>query len=121
MKKPLLFSAAALSLLAADYAAEGDLWWSHIQYLADDALQGRDTGSAGYRKAAEYVAAKMETFGLKAAGTDGYFQPIAFEARQVVEDQSNITLVREGKEETLARADATLSSRGAEGAIEAPM
>ena len=24
-------------------------WWSHVQYLAGDKLQGRDTGSEGYK------------------------------------------------------------------------
>src|SRR4051812_47855669 len=61
MKKALLFAVVAVALTAADYVAEGDLWWAHIQYLADDSLQGRDVGTEGYRKAAEYVAGKMET------------------------------------------------------------
>jgi hypothetical protein len=122
MKKTLLFGFAALSLcLAADYVSEGDLWWGHIQYLADDSLQGRDTGSDGYRKAVEYVAGKMETFGLKAAGTDGYLQNVKFETRQVVEAESSIALVREGNEEKLERADATMNSRVDEGSVEAPM
>jgi len=32
--------------------AAGKLWWSHIQYLAGDELQGRQTGSDGYNKGA---------------------------------------------------------------------
>src|SRR5205809_7223333 len=106
MKKTSLFALAGLSLcLAADFAAEGDLWWAHIQYLADDSLQGRDVGTEGYRKAAEYVAGKMETFGLKAAGTDGYFQSVRFEARQLVDGESSLTLVREGVEEKIERTE----------------
>src|SRR5262249_230122 len=89
------FALLAVTLTAADYASEGDLWWSHIQYLADDSLQGREVGTDGYRKAAEYVAAKMEKFGLHAAGTDGYYQPIQFEARQLLTDESSFALVRE--------------------------
>src|SRR5947209_19744696 len=109
MNKSLLLAFAALSLTlgAADYVAEGDRWWAHIQYLADDSLQGREVGSEGYRKAVEYVAGKMETFGLKAAGTDGYLQPVKFETRQLVDERSSIALVREGKEEKLERTDAT--------------
>src|SRR3954447_19084838 len=122
MKKTSLFALAGLSLcLAADFAAEGDLWWSHIQYLADDSMQGRDVGSDGYRKAAEYVAGKMETFGLKASGTDGYFQPVKFETRQLVDDQSSVSLIREGVEEKLERMDATMNSRAEEGSVEAGM
>src|SRR5687768_757196 len=26
-------------------AAEADRWWAHVRFLADDALDGRDTGS----------------------------------------------------------------------------
>jgi Peptidase family M28 len=123
MRKTLLFGLAglALALAAADYVPEGDLWWSHIQYLADDSLQGREVGSAGYHKAAEYVAAKMETFGLKAGGTDGYYQPVKFEARQLIDNQSRLALVRDGKEQPLERADATMNSRVDEGTVDAPM
>ena len=122
MKKLLLFGVAGLSLsLAADFAAEGDLWWAHIQYLADDSLQGRDTGSEGYRKAVEYVAGRMEKFGLKAAGSDGYVQPVKFETRQLVDEESSASLVRDGNEEKLERADATLSARVDEGSVDAPM
>src|SRR5512142_2591655 len=102
MKQVLLLGAAAVAAcLAADFAAEGDLWWAHIQFLADDSLQGRDTGSEGYRKAVQYVAGKMETFGLKPAGTDGYLQPVKFETRQLVADESSVVLVRDGQEEKL--------------------
>src|SRR6059058_2380147 len=121
MKKLLAIGIAAMGLAAADYVAEGDLWWAHIQYLADDSLQGREVGSRGYRKAVEYVAGKMESFGLKAAGTDGYLQPVQFETRQLLEEQSRLALVREGAEETLGRADATLNSRAEEGTVDAPM
>src|SRR5215470_12269824 len=101
MRKSLLLFAAGVALFAADYAAEGDLWWAHIQFLADDKLQGREVGSDGYREAARYVAGKMETFGLKPAGTSGYFQPVKFETRQLVEDESNLALVRDGNREVL--------------------
>ena len=122
MKKLVSLGVAALSLgLAADYAAEGDRWWAHIQYLADDSLQGRDTGSDGYRKAVEYVAGKMEKFGLAAAGSDGYLQPVKFETRQLVEEESTAALVRDGQEEKLERGDATLSARADAGTVDAPM
>ncbi len=66
MKKPVLLFLAAASLFAADYAAEGKLWWSHIQFLADDKLQGRDVGSEGFQKAVEYVATQFERHGTQA-------------------------------------------------------
>jgi Zn-dependent M28 family amino/carboxypeptidase len=124
MKKWTLFFLGAISLLAAvvDFEVEGKLWWAHIQFLADDKLAGRNTGSEGYKKAAEYVAAAFERFGLKPAGTSGYSQPVQFETRQLVEEESSLALVREGIAETLSREDASLITRGDPApALEAPM
>jgi len=122
MRKSVLLVFGAGALLAANFAAEGDLWWAHVQFLADDRLQGREVGSDGYREAARYVAGKMETFGLKPAGTDGYLQAVKFETRQLVEDQSSLALLRDGAETVLERGDATVSTRAdLAPALEAPM
>ena len=111
MKNLVVLGLGAAALLAADFVAEGDRWWAHIEFLADDKLQGRETGSDGYREAVRYVAGKMETFGLKPAGTSGYLQPVKLETRQLVEEESSIAILREGGEEVLARLDATQSTR----------
>ncbi len=114
MKKPVLFLAAVTCLLAAgiDYVAEGKLWWAHIQYLADDKLEGRNVGSEGLRKAVEYVTAQFERSGLTPAGDSGYLQQVKFETRQLIEDQSSLALVRDGTAEPLALgAEAGLSTR----------
>ncbi len=62
-------------------------------------MQGRDTGSEGHRRAAEYVAAEFQRAGLIPAGTSGYFQAIRFQARRIREKQSSLSLVREGRAE----------------------
>src|SRR5215475_488052 len=111
MKHLVVLGLGAATLFAADFAAEGDRWWAHIAFLADDKLAGREVGSDGYREAARYVAGKMETFGLKPAGTSGYFQPVKFETRQLVEDESSLALVRDGNREVLDRLDDTLNAR----------
>jgi hypothetical protein len=111
-KNLVLLTLGAAALFAADLAVEGERWWAHVQFLADDKLQGRDTGSEGYREAVKYVVAKMEAFGLKPAGTSGYLQAVKFETRQLVEDESSIAIVRGDTEEILDREDATQSSRG---------
>ena len=125
MKKSLLLFLAAASLFAAavDYAAEGKLWWAHIQYLADEKLEGRNVGSEGFRKAVEYVSTSFERSGLKPAGTSGYLQPVKFETHLLIEDQSSLSLVRDGKPEPLTLgADATISPRAdLAPLLEAPM
>ncbi len=47
-----------------------------VRYLADDALQGRFSGTPGERCAGSYIAARFESLGLEPAGTDGYFQSL---------------------------------------------
>jgi hypothetical protein len=127
MKRLLLFLLGAAAVYAAgiaiDYAAEGKLWWSHIQFLADDKLGGRDTGSEGYGQAVQYVSTQFERAGLKPAGTDGYQQPVAFDKKELVAGESSLELVRDGKAEPLAMgAEASLSARGDLAAeVEAPM
>jgi len=120
---PLILAAAPLLAAAIDYAAEGDLWWAHVQFLADDKLEGRNTGTEGFRKAVEYVTAGFEQFGLKPAGTSGYLQPVKFETRLLVPEQSSLALVNNGKVEPLAMGtDAALNARaGAEDTVEARM
>src|SRR5262249_46540200 len=61
----VLILAAALG--GATHAPEAKRWWSHVLFLADDKLEGRETGSEGHRKAAEYVAGEFERSGLKPA------------------------------------------------------
>ncbi|HET8549442.1 MAG TPA: hypothetical protein VFL57_15625, partial [Bryobacteraceae bacterium] len=93
---------AGLLIAAIDYEAEGTRWWKHVEYLASDKLEGRNTGSPGHRKAAEYVAAEFERAGLKPAGTQAFFQPVAFRSRQIDEDKSSLSLVgADGKAQPL--------------------
>ena len=72
-------------------------WWKHMQFLASDKLEGRLTGTPGHRKAAEYAAEQLKNAGLKPAGTDGYFQPVDFVSRTIVERSSKLELLRNDK------------------------
>src|SRR5690242_13041296 len=91
----------SLALLASDPGSDGKRWWSHVVYLADDKLEGRYTGSEGYRKAAVYVAGELERAGIKPAVTSGYFQPVKFQSREIVEEKSSLALARQGTAEPL--------------------
>ncbi len=66
-------------------------WWADISVLADDNTEGRQTGSAGYDRAAAYVVSRFKAEGLSPAGSDGYAQPVALE--QQVVDQGASTAV----------------------------
>jgi Peptidase family M28 len=104
---------ACTTLFAADVAQEGVRWWSHIQVLADDNMEGRNTGSEGHRKAAQYVSTEFERNGLKPAGTAGYLQPVKFETRKLDEPASSLAMVRDGKVTPLVLGDdASFSLRG---------
>ena len=46
---------------------------SHVRYLADDALEGRESGTAGERCAAGYLASMLEQSGLEGSGEGGSF------------------------------------------------
>ena len=49
-----------------------------VSYLADDALEGRQTGTEGEKKAAEYIAKRFKEMGLSPKGTDGFYQEFSF-------------------------------------------
>lgn len=108
-----VFLVLGITLFGADVAQEGVRWWSHIQVLADDKMEGRNTGSEGHRKAAQYVSAEFERSGLKPAGTSGYLQPVEFNVRQLDEPASSLAIVRRGKVTPLVLGDdASFNLRG---------
>ncbi len=85
--------ALAASSAAGAPAQPGKAWWAHIEYLADDALQGRMPGTPGYDAAAAYVAGKFKAYGLKPLAGDSYLQPIPFTLQRVLADRSSVALV----------------------------
>jgi Zn-dependent M28 family amino/carboxypeptidase len=101
--------AAALALtVAAGFAQQGGqahfdgkTWWGYIQVLADDNMEGRDTGSDGLRRAEAYIVEQLKINGLAPAGNDGFYQPVKFESREILEKDSSAALVRDGKSEPL--------------------
>jgi hypothetical protein len=123
--KTLSGCAACLAgcVLARAAGPDGGRWWSHVETLADDRLEGRDTGSEGHRKAAEYVAREFAKAGLEPAGTVGYFQTVKLKSRRIDEHRSRLALVRPSGEEPLALGDDAVISLRVDPApeVEAPM
>src|SRR5688572_2213920 len=52
----------------------------HIITLADDAMEGRETGTEGEKKAYMYLSKEFRAVGLIPKGTNGYIQPFPFNA-----------------------------------------
>lgn len=97
---------------AAAAVALGERWWAHMEFLANDSMRGRETGSPEHRKAADYVSNQFATIGLEAMGSGGYLQPIAFESRRIIEEDSSLALVRRGRARAVVLGEeATFSMR----------
>ena len=87
-------SGAALCALAVTATAQTDQSaaniHAHMAFLASDVLHGRETGSADFDIAANYVASQMEQLGLKPlgdvkAGKRGYFQHVPLVATRATD------------------------------------
>jgi Zn-dependent M28 family amino/carboxypeptidase len=91
---------------------DGNSWWAHVIFLADDSLQGRDTGSEGLRKAQAYAVEQLQKAGLEPAGSNGFYQPVRFTQFEVDEAKSSLALVSNAQSKPLSFADdAFISSR----------
>lgn len=72
-------------------------WWALTSALSNDAMEGRDTGSAGYDRAAAFVAERFRAAGLRSAGDDGsFFQRIRMREVRVEEAGTSFELVGAG-------------------------
>jgi len=79
-----------------NWEALGRRWWAHVQVLADARMEGRETGSPGFARAADYVTQQFRSAGLQPAGTEGFLQPMDFEVARLDPAQTSLELV--GKE-----------------------
>jgi Zn-dependent M28 family amino/carboxypeptidase len=108
MQKTCLTCAVLVLAVAAGAVAQlpgrhfdGNTWWAHVKFLADDSLEGRETGSPGLKKAEAYVVDQFTKAGLQPAGVDGFYQPVKLISREIVEKDSSAELVHKGKTEPL--------------------
>jgi len=129
LRKSLSSMLIAVSLLSAFAkqdsrpSFDGKTWWEHIKVLAADNMEGRDTGSPGLKKAEAYTVNQLKAAGLQPAGTKGFYQPVKFESRQLVETDSSAALVRNGKAEPLTLGEDMIFSTRVDLApeVEAPL
>lgn len=71
---------------------------SHLFFLADDLLEGRDTGSRGHDIASLYIATEFAKYGLTPMGTDGYMQSVPFRKATLVQESPKLTLTTDSGE-----------------------
>src|SRR5438270_1576802 len=84
MKTITLFLLSLLAASVSHAAREREIhdpdtlaWWHTTEALSGDDMEGRDTGSPAYQRAADYVAKRFEAAGLRPAGDNGsYFQSV---------------------------------------------
>lgn len=58
-----------------------------VAFLASDALEGRQTGTEGEKKAAKYISERFSELGLLEKGTTNYLQPFTFKPKTNPHDE----------------------------------
>ncbi|WKD85703.1 Aminopeptidase YwaD [Polaribacter huanghezhanensis] len=79
-----------------------------VSFLADDKLEGRQTGTPGEMKASEYIKSRFEKLGLTPKGTDGFFQSFTFKPKTHPHEEVKFT----------ENADGTITGRNVVGFID---
>jgi hypothetical protein len=75
----------------------GDAIRAHMRFLSDSLLEGRAPDSRGYTIAAHYVAAELESMGLRPGGLNGtWFQPVPLRKGVLDTSRSSLRLVANG-------------------------
>ncbi|WP_293906447.1 M28 family peptidase [Phenylobacterium sp.] len=93
----VLAATPAAAASRADRIADPDTraWWRITEHLASDAMEGRDIGSPGHRRAGRWVAERFKAAGLKPAGDHGtYFQSFPVHESRV--EAAEAVVMRDG-------------------------
>ncbi len=87
---------------------------AHIEFLADDTLQGRDTGSEGYQIAANYVKSHFKQMGLKPRGEyDGFEQQVTFRKAFLEADSAKMIVENSGQQTEITMPEQFFTSGSA--------
>ena len=120
LKRLVVLAVLSTSLVAQNSSSpapaaanfDGKSWWDYVKVLADDNMEGRETGSEGLRKAQAYIVEQLKSDGLQPAGSNGFYQPVKLISRQIDESASSLSLIRNGRDEPLVLGqDAMFSTR----------
>ncbi|MEX0661635.1 MAG: M28 family peptidase [Balneolaceae bacterium] len=70
-------------LLSYSETITPELLRNHLEIIAHDSLDGREAGTVGERKTAQYLIDHYEKLGISPKGTEGYLQPFIMNAERV--------------------------------------
>ena len=76
--------------------ADTRAWWATTAALSGDDMEGRDTGSPAYARAARYVADRFKAAGLQPAGDGGYVQTLPLKEVRVDKAGTSFRVVSAG-------------------------
>jgi len=82
----------------SDYQPENKIK-EDVSFLADDKLEGRQTGSEGEKKAYEYIAQRFTDLGLEQKGVNGYYQTFSFKPK--TDPHQEVSYTVEGNDSTI--------------------
>ncbi|SFS00687.1 Peptidase family M28 [Granulicella pectinivorans] len=112
---PAILLAASVLSAQQHPTPETAAWWAQTTALSNDRMEGRDTGSEAYDRAARYVADKFAAAGLKPAGENGtFFQSVPMREIALDPDGSSIAILHlQGPDTTLHfTSEVTMVPRG---------
>lgn len=97
MRNHILLAAVSPFLFGAAHAQAPafppERFRAHVEFLADDLLEGRDTGTRGHEIAARYVASQFEASGLEAGGDKGsWFQQVTLQQTNRGAQRGRVTI-----------------------------
>ena len=98
----LVSCAASLVAIAAEFntgrVASKAAIKAHVAFLADDLMEGRETGTRGYAIAARYVASQFASAGLAPGGdASSFLQSVPFRSTQLEPDSTEFALIGPGE------------------------
>ncbi len=96
-------TAAASTMTTAAVKADANRIAAHMAFLADDSLEGRDTGSRGHLIASQYIASNFQQLGLQPAGDNKqFFQQVPMKKSMLVKNSNELVFHINGKAQKLA-------------------
>lgn len=108
---------------APEFSAER--FRAHVAFLADDLLEGRETGSRGYDIAARYIASQFDVLGVKPGGENGgWYQTVPFIESSLTGAAPTVTITGPGGTQVLRHREQVVvfsSVRGTAVNLSAPV